>query len=584
MLFSSLLIKHLLPELKAYFASSKVISLRHQPELREFILVAKGSAKAHGLLFNYDSKNYHLRILPDAVIRKLDYPRAENLFTDLLETQIEDIQQIDLDRIIKIILSRFDPLWGPKEFHLYAEINANLNLVLTDSNDQIIASLKTTPSDSRSNRIIRPGIKYNLPPAPPKDNPYQHGEIDWSKLAREKPSESLRRFLLSHFMGIDPPLAEEIIYQAFLPADVTLKTLTRPQVQRLTQTLRHFFYETVPLKPSLVIDEKNQPIFVTPFDFSQIPQSRKIHFPGLNQAIHQFYHRHSEHLQFENRKRDILAGLQKKTEKNEENLDKIAAEIKEKSRFQEFKQIGDLIMIHKQEIPRGASEFELSDLYVDPPVTIKVSLNPQISPLQNAQSYYKKSQKAKSGLALLEKRKKLFSENTTKLSSLQEVVSQIQTQEELDKHKVQLAKLGIVRQEPKARAKRKKAEKKLFREFKISEEWTILVGKNNQENDLLTFKTAQPEDFWFHAFGIPGSHVVLRRESKKKQPSHNAILEAASIAAYFSKGRNSKKVEVIYTQAKYVRKPQKGKPGQALVEREKAVLVTPKLPKSDDLS
>ena len=104
------------------------------------------------------------------------------------------------------------------------------------------------------------------------------------------------------------------------------------------------------------------------------------------------------------------------------------------------------------------------------------------------------------------------------------------------------------------------------------------MGRNNKENDYLTFRFARPEDLWFHAQDVPGSHVVLRRKEKKKEPSHNAIREAAQVAAHFSKARGAKKVPVIYTMAKYVKKPKRGKPGLALVEREKTILVEPKLP------
>lgn len=579
MLFTPLLLKHFLPELRESLLRCKVIALRHQPDQKELLVVLKGSPKVSGLLVNYDSKNYHLLTLTDSQIRKLDYPRADNLLAELLDCTLEEIQQIDFDRILKFDLYKFDQLWGSRKLYLYCEISANLNLVLTDNQEQILDSLKSSPLDSTSPRPIRAGLKYRLSHPPAKSDPHQVTEVEWKSLLK-KASGTIRGFLTFHFLGIDKFLAEEILYLSRVSPNSSISSLTESDSGKLHHHLLHFFSESVRLKPTLLLDQGQFPLFVSPFDLRHISESKKCYFDNLNQTLSHFYQLKNIQDQVGEQKKELLNLLEKRTAKIQDAVQLTEGQIKEKSKYQEYKNIADLLMINKNSIKKGVTNEVLQNLFSPQAERLKVSLNPRLSPLQNAQSYYRKYQRAKAGLALLENRKKLLQQHLIKLGALHDSVTACHSLSELDKVRVQLVKLGLHKPPVKTKARKKKPEKKQFRQFQIQEGWTVLVGRNNLENDLLTFKTAQPEDLWFHAAGLPGSHVVLRREQKKSQPSINAILETAGIAAYFSKGRNSKKLEVIYTQAKYVRKPQKAKPGLALVEKEKSVLVTPRLPET----
>lgn len=583
MLITPLLIKHFLPELHQLHGS-KVIALRHQPEVKQLILVAKSSVQTSGLLIDYDSRNYHFRLLTDSQIRKLDYPRVDNLLLDLMEATLEKIEQVDFDRILKFHLSKFDQLWGQRQLFLFYEISANSNLILTDLELNILDSLKSTPSDSASARPIRAGARYSLQAHPPQHDPHSLPEPHWKQLLQRHSSENLRHFLTSHFLGLDHFLAEEIMHQSKLSPDLTAGSLTDSDSRRLYSMLIKFFSPTVKIHPALLLDQRNSPLFVSlfvsPFVLTHLPESQQVHFPTLNQALTEFFNLKARQDEFQSRKAGFLQVLENKLSKIETALQKTGSEMQEKLEFQTLKQSGDLIMIHKDTLKKGMSRTTLTDLYSEQGHKVTIPLNPELSPLQNAQNYYKKFQKARTGLRLLEKRKQLLQAELDKTENLRQKVKECRTPQDLENIRPRLVKIGLIRPVTPARSKKKRAEKKLFRQFQTSDGWTVLVGRNNQENDSLTFKTAQPEDFWLHASGMPGSHVVLRREDKKKQPSQQTLIEAASIAAYFSKARHSRKVEVIFTLAKYVRRPQKAKSGLALVEKEKSILVTPKLPDS----
>jgi len=582
MLITPLLIKHFLPELHQLHGS-KVIALRHRPEQKQLITVAKDPSKTSGLLIDYDSRNYHFRILTDSQIRKLDYPRADNLLLDLIEATLEKIEQVDFDRILKFHLSKFDQLWGQRRLFLFYEISANSNLILTDPELNILDSLKSTPLDSASARPIRAGARYSLQPHPPKLDPHNLTEPELKSSLRKYSSDLLRHFLISRFMGLDKYLAEEILHQSKLSPDLTAGSLTDSDSRNLYSMLIKFFSPSVKIHPTLLLDQRDSPLFVSPFALTHLPESQQVRFPTLNQALAEFFHLKAWQDEFQSQKAGFLQALENKLSKIEAALQRTGSEIQEKLEFQALKQSGDLIMIHKDTLKKGMDRITLTDLYSEQGQKVTIQLNPELSPLQNAQNYYKKFQKARTGLRLLEKRKQLLQAELDKIENLRQKVNGCHTSQDLENIRPRLVKLGLIRPVTPARSKKKRAEKKLFRQFQTSEGWTVLVGRNNQENDLLTFKTAGPEDFWLHASGMPGSHVVLRREDKKKQLSHQSLIEAASIAAYFSKARHSKKVEVIYTLAKYVRRPQKAKSGLALVEKEKSILVTPKLPDSTNM-
>src|SRR3972149_5704941 len=203
MLITPLLIRHFLPELKEALSGAKLIALRHQPEKRELILVFKAQPKMIGLLFNYDTQNYHFLIVTDKEMRKLDCPKVENLFSGLIDAVLEQVEQIDFDRILKFTFSRLDDFKGKERRLLYAEINANLNLILTDGENKILDSLKSTSLDSASPRPVRPGLKYYRLTALKKSDPNNLSPAEWKNLADSAKPQTLLQFLSSRFLGID---------------------------------------------------------------------------------------------------------------------------------------------------------------------------------------------------------------------------------------------------------------------------------------------------------------------------------------------------------------------------------------------
>jgi len=257
-------------------------------------------------------------------------------------------------------------------------------------------------------------------------------------------------------------------------------------------------------------------------------------------------------------------------------LAKLKEDKKSAQRYQEYKKIADLLMISKHKVKKGQKTLRVKDVFDPEEKGLNIKLNPVLSALQNAKLYYKKYTKARDSLNII--RERIF-EIELKLNMLQRISGDLQPGGlDADGARETLTALGLYKKPGEIKKKERPKKKFSPREFVTSDGWKILVGRNNKENDYLTFKIARPYDFWFHAQDVAGSHLVLRRENRDQQPPPQTMIQAAKTAAYFSQARSSKKVAVIYTLAKHVRKPKKAKPGLVTVNKERTMMVTPALP------
>lgn len=274
-----------------------------------------------------------------------------------------------------------------------------------------------------------------------------------------------------------------------------------------------------------------------------------------------------------NSRRKASQGIRAKLKRLARTRTAVQRELREAERARELRRDGELVLSNIRGIKKGASAVDLA-CHEAKGGTRRIVLNPGLTAADNAAAFFKKARKLEKKLDVLPRRIAELDEEEGALRGKLESIGAWRVRPEGAS-----GRPGTDRRETK---RRKWPIGISPRRFASSDGWTIYVGRNNKENDYLTFAYAKPNDFWFHAHGVPGSHVVLRREGRKANPSRSCIEEAAGVAAYFSKGRTSHTVAVIYTEKKYVRKPRKGKAGTALYSNEKTVMVTPKLPKEED--
>jgi len=256
--------------------------------------------------------------------------------------------------------------------------------------------------------------------------------------------------------------------------------------------------------------------------------------------------------------------------KTEKKIAKIKTELLESRKAELYKSYGELILANMGKIDKGSSSVDLDSLGDDPSGKITIKLDPAKSASANARDYFKRSKKAAASKKTLERRLSEAEHYLDRLAEIKSIGS-----DDPDLFEQRLTDIGLLTKKGGKKARKPVEKRKPYRIYLATCGWEILIGKSNKDNDELTFHIASKEDYWFHAWQAAGSHTVLRLPDKSSKPDKQTLLEAASLAAWHSKARNSSKVPVAYTQVKYVRKPRKFPPGKVLVEREKQLMVKP---------
>ena len=580
MVINSTLIFCFIPELKDALLRLRIGKVLISSDQKELLFFLRGKNKETVLYFSAYSENCRIELWEKDEIEehKKGYQKT-NLFWYASGGYVQKIEQLNFDRVIKISCEKKTQFGAGESFDLIFELTGrNSNLVLVKQDEMIVDCLKKIDATQNRFRQILPGKKYFPPPPPKKRNPFSIKKEELKKLIRTC-DEPVFECLISGFMGMDELLAHKIVTQSGLGLKKKTSELAQDEIELLWTAFSQTFenISNYNLVFQIIIDTEGDPKAISYVDLPFIPDDQKIYCESLNSAVKSFF---SGKLEGEERRKELhkLSLIVQRTFKRlKERAKRIADDLRQAEKFEQYKRFGELLMMHKQTIGKGQTSVKLTDIFEPAHPMVEIPLDPKLTPIRNAQSYFKKYKKAKDALSIIKKRRL---ETKDKIAHLVEISKQLQKPDEkvdLDEIRWSLTRLGFLK-EPKIQTRRKKEREFSPRRFLTESGTEIYVGRNNKENDYLTFEFAHPNDVWFHAQDVPGSHVLLRRKDKKTEPSSLEIKQAAKVAAYFSKVRGEKKAAVIYTRAKYVRKPKKGKPGLALVEREKTVMVEPGLP------
>ncbi len=583
MILNSAHIFCLVPELKDQLLGLRITRVDISSDQREILFSLRGKDERRGLFFSSRSENCRVEVWQEGETEQgAQVFQKTNLFWYSVGGYVQKVEQVDFDRIIRISCRKKTQFGSGEPFDLVFEITGrNSNVILIKQGGTIVDCLRKVDATRSRLRRILPGEKYVPPPAPRKTNPLMATYEEFS--ARLRPSDRTAvEWLVSAFMGMDDLLARRIMIQSNLEGETRASQLSRKEARDLWTAFDQLFrgISNGKLAFQVVTGRDGSPEAIACVDLPFLPDVRKVHFEALNSAIKSFF---SLKLQKEHRKTELhylSATVQRALSRLRKRESKIEDDLKQAERLEEYRRFGDLLMMNKGNIRKGQATASLVDVFDPAHMTVEIPLDPKLSAVGNAQRYYKKHKKARDALSTIEKRSLETKKSIEDLARISEQLKKPQEQIHLGKIRRNLVRLGLLR-EPKP-ADREKEKKSLFRSFVTKKGREILVGRNNRENDYLTFKLARPDDLWFHAEGVPGSHVLLRMKDKTTEPSSAEIREAAGVAAYFSKSRQENKAEVIYTLAKYVRKPKRAKPGTALVEKEKSIVVKPALPNAGD--
>lgn len=539
MSFDGFFLHHLTKELQEQILWGRIQKV-NQPFEQELVLTIRNNRQNYKLLLSAHP------VFGRVQLTKTDFqnPQSPNTFTMIMRKYlqgalIENIEQIENDRILEMSISNKNEIGDQIKVTMIIEImGKHSNIILLDKNEgKIIESIKHIGFTQNSYRTILPGSRYLAPPKIQAQNPFTISDETLFEILQTE--DLAANNLQKLFQGLGRDTAAELS-------------------QRLkTDTFKNFklFFDS-PTSPTLT--EKS----FTAITFSNSQET----FGSLSDLLDYFYQDKAERDRIAQQASYLIHRIQNELEKNKKKLKKQEQELQDTDKAEEFRQKGELLTTYLNQVPNNQDSVELDNYYTGQKVSIP--LNKALTPSQNAQRYFKKYQKLKEAVKHLGS---LISETKATIQYLESVDNALNqaSLSEISEIREELVQTGFVKRRHREKIqKRKKPEPYLASDGKT----IILVGKNNLQNDELTFKMSKKGELWFHAKDIPGSHVLIK---DNLNPSDEIKTDAAELAAYFSKARLSNLVQVDMIEAKKLNKPSKAKPGFVTYKGQKTLRVTP---------
>ncbi|MGE6487930.1 Rqc2 family fibronectin-binding protein [Paenisporosarcina sp. NPDC076898] len=557
MAFDGLFTKAMTNELQQLVSGR--ISKIHQPNSQEIVLHIRAAGKNSRLLISIHPSYSRIHITNEAI----DNPSEPPMFCMLLRKHLEggfisSITQLEMDRVIILRVESKNEIGDDMVRELHIEImGRHSNVILIDPvRNLILDSLKHLSPSVNSYRTILPGQPHIAPPKQDKVNPY---EADAAALIALLETDDVSKAILSQLAGFSPLQAKELAYRL---ADSN---------QDKFEVYRSFLDEFNQSMPTGTYVENGNKAIFSSNKLAHI-DGETIHYESLGLLLDKVYFARAERDRVKQQAGDLERWLQNELDKLKLKMKKLAKEKANAEKLETFQLHGELLMANLYTLEKGMTEAQVVNYYDEENAVITIPLSPRKTPVENAQSFYTRYNKAKTALLKTQQQMDKTKDDIDYLEMLQQQVLQASPQD-IEEIREELAEQGWMK--ARISKKKKKVVKPTPENFVSSTGLPISVGKNNKQNDYLTFKIANKSQTWFHTKDIPGSHVVIHDTN----PDETSILEAAGLAAYFSKARDSSSVPVDYTEVRHVKKPNGSKPGFVIYFEQKTVFVTP----SEDL-
>ena len=540
MSFDGFFLHHMVEELQTELLNGRIQKI-NQPFDQELVLQIRSNRQSHRLLLSAHPVFGRIQLTDTT----FENPAQPSTFIMVLRKYlqgavIESIEQIENDRIVEITVSNKNEIGDDIQATLIIEImGKHSNILLVDkSSNKILEVIKHIGFSQNSYRTLLPGATYISPPNTEALNPFT---IKDEKLFEILQTQELSaKNLQKLFQGLGRDTSTE---------------LERQLLSDKLTTFRNFFkQETNPC--------------LTDKSFSCVPFSNKldVDFSSLSQLLDVYYKDKAERDRVKQQASELIRRVENELQKNRQKLKKQEKELLATENAEEFRQKGELLTTFLHQVPNDQDQVVLDNYYTNQPITI--ALDKALTPSQNAQKYFKRYQKLKEAVKYLTELIEETKSTILYLESVETVLNQAGL-DEIAEIREELIQTGFIRRRQREKIqKRKKPEKYLASDGKT----IILVGRNNLQNEELTFKMARKDELWFHAKDIPGSHVVI---SGNLNPSDEVKTDAAELAAYYSKGRLSNLVQVDMIEVKKLNKPTGGKPGFVTYTGQKTLRVTP---------
>jgi len=562
MAFDALIMKALTDELRENLTGATVQRI-YEPAAGDIIIHLYSRGSQPGLLFSVDPRYARVHL----TYRRQQSRDKPTPFCMLLRKYLTGGRAAffvnpPLERILEIY---FDPPEGMPAVKLVAEImGRRSNLILVDDENNILGAARTVSWDRNPRRAIVPGETYR--PVPPQDklHPLEMSEEEFKSgmkpglEAGKKPENAL----LETVGGISPLVARELCHRSgwhCLDHEDKLSSLFEKVRELFSKNCSGDF------QPVLLPGSKE----FAAFPLEHLDGEKQVEFAGTNEMLDQFYSALIEEDREKQLREQLRNAAEKRLSRLEKKIKQQKEELTEAGNAPLHRLYGELLLTYQYQVPRGEESVTLPHLY-EPGKMVTVPLDPSQSVSTNAQHHFNRYQKAKKGR---DKIKKQIRKTRAEIEYCRSLLYAIESSSEnsLEEIRQEMVDAGYLREKARERRKAEAAPQPL--KFTTSSGHNVLVGRNNRQNDYITFKAAARRDTWFHARELPGGHVVLKEAPYP--PPEEDIEEAAFLAAYFSKGKNSSAVAVDYTEIRHVRRRPGGKPGFVFYENFETITANP---------
>ena len=574
MAFDGIVISNLSYELHSNLVGGRISKIS-MPEENELIFTIKNNAKTYRLFISA-SASLPLIYLTD--INK-PAPKVAPAFLMLLRkyigsAKITNIFQMGLERILCFELEHLNELGDLSRKKMYVEImGKHSNIIFTDENNKIIDSIKRISANMSSLREVLPGREYFLPKELQKKELLNIELKEFTEILKSK-EYPLSKSIYMNFAGISPLIAEEIIIRASLSSQSSCVSLSELEYTHLFHTIENLLEDinTHNFNPNIIYKGEEALEFSSIRLFSYKNESyNEVDYTSVSKMLYDYYYAREVFLLNRQKSFDLRKIVNTALERASKKYDLQEKQLQDADKKDIYRVYGDLLNTYGYSLKSGESSFTTENFY-DNNNEITIPLDKNKSAKENAKKYYDK-------YAKLSRTTKALSEEILKTKSDIEHLQSIQTalevssdDESLSQIRQELVDFGYIKKH--SSSKKQKITSHPYH-YISSDGYDIYVGKNNYQNEELTFKVATGNDWWFHAKGIPGSHVILKSNNEEELPDR-AYEEAASLAAFYSKAKDADKVEVDYIQKKNIKKVAGAAPGFVIYHSNWSMVVTPR--------
>lgn len=555
MAFDGITVAAIVKELSDATKNTRIYKIS-QPEQDELILTIKGNSDQFRILLSADASLPLIYITDENKPAPLTAPNFCMLLRKhLTNAKILSVTQPGLERVIRFELEHLNEMGDICKKNLIIELmGKHSNIIFTDNEDTIIDSIKHISHNVSSVREVLPGRKYFIPGAGEKLDPLTVSEdtfLDTLKNAHLPVSKAL----YTSFTGLSPVMACELAYRSIIDADASSSSVSDEaycvlwnEFSELINSVKSGSYA-----PEIVYDNS------TPREYAAVSLSMyddltHVSFDSISNLLIKFYKEKSIVIRIRQKSTDLRKIVTTALERNVKKLDLQKKQFEDTDKREKYRIYGELINTYGYSVPEGSKSFEALNYYTNEMITIP--LDPDISVKENGKKYFERYTKLKRTAETLSV---IIEEVSAEVEHLESILTSLDIavdEADLVQIKEELTQSGYIRH--KAGTKKARITSKPFH-YISSDGFDIYVGKNNFQNDWLTFEFANGNDWWFHAKKIPGSHVIIRTNGS--EVPDRTFEEAAKLAAYYSKARGSDRAEIDYTVKKNVKKPSGGKPG-----------------------